>query len=48
MNPSQPPRGKLVLRSSHRSLRIGISHNPVASTWVAPSKDPKPAKSPRR
>lgn len=39
MQPSQPVRGKLTLRSSHRTLRLGISHSATASTWTAPSKD---------
>ena len=39
MQPSQPVRGKLTLRSSHRTLRLGLSHSGTASTWTAPSKD---------
>lgn len=46
MQTSQP-RGKLVLRSSHRSLRIAISHAGSASSWTPPSKDDKRAAPPK-
>jgi len=47
MHTSQP-RGKLALRSSHRTLRLGISHSSAASSWQAPSKDARPAAPPPR
>ena len=47
MPTSQPARGKLVLRSSHRSFRLGISHAAAPSAWQAPAKDTKPAAPPR-
>lgn len=43
MHTSQPARGKLVLRSSHRSFRLGVSHAAPATDWRAPAKDAKPA-----
>jgi len=44
---------KLSLSTAHRRIRLGVSHQGGASSWVAPTKDrdaerPRPGKQKRR
>jgi len=49
MQASSPGRIKLTLRSSHRRVRLGVSHRDVPSTaWTPRSKDSTPARPARR
>ncbi len=34
-----PRNPRISLRSSHRTMRLGVSHRDVPSAWNAPSKD---------
>ena len=49
-----PRTARFSLKSSHRKLRLGVSHREVPSAWSAPAKDrddrepPAPARGKRK